>query len=306
MEAAESRAFPGWRAVEIHRALNEPAISEETAAVLWRVGRALGEREGTGPEDDSLLGDFGRRERALGIAEGHARGLNTGMAGMAAAILRRRGIAVSEGFAAELAARRGSSPEAVLEAASAAEDEADFLAAWADGGGSSQCGSRCSLVSRSFSDGSRARFGRSSSALLAAVIVWHDAGWAGARTPRASRRLPAGSTRFRSGSSSAWTGSPRLNQAARFEGPPAFRPASPRFVHDLKRSRTRALRLSPGGGAGRLPRSSLQFRGFNEAGARTPRKRSGLVARRAVARARVNEAGARTPRKSPLDARALQ
>ena len=128
VEAAKSRAFPGWRAVEIHRALNEPAISEETAAVLWRVGRALGEREGTGPEDDPLLGDFGRREHALGAAEGHARGLNTGMAGMAAAILRRRGIAVSEGFAAELAARRGSSPEAVLEAASAAEDEADFLA----------------------------------------------------------------------------------------------------------------------------------------------------------------------------------
>ena len=128
VEAEESRAFPGWRAEEIHRALNEPTISEETAAVLWRVGRALGEREGTGPEDDSLLGDFGRRERALGIAEGHARGLNTGMAGMAAAILRRRGIAVSEGFAAELTARRGSSPEAVLEAASAAADEADFLA----------------------------------------------------------------------------------------------------------------------------------------------------------------------------------
>ena len=128
VEAAESRAFPGWRAEEIHRALNEPTISEETAADLWRVGRALGGREGTGPEDDSLLGGFGRRERALGIAEGHVRGLITGMAGMAAAILRRRGIAVSQGFAADLAARRGLSPDALLEAASAAEDEADFLA----------------------------------------------------------------------------------------------------------------------------------------------------------------------------------
>ena len=47
---------------------------------------------------------------------------------MAAAVLRRRGIAVSEGFAAEFAARWGPSPEAVLEAASAAEDEADFVA----------------------------------------------------------------------------------------------------------------------------------------------------------------------------------
>ena len=128
LEAQESHAFPGWRAEEIHRALNEPTMSKETAAVLWRVGRALGEREGTGPEDDTLLGDFGRRERALGIAEGHARGLVAGMAGMAAAILRGRGIAVSEGFAGKLAARRGATPEAVLEAASAAEDEADFLA----------------------------------------------------------------------------------------------------------------------------------------------------------------------------------
>ena len=127
VEAVQSRAFPGWRAAEIHRALNESAISEETAAVWWRVGRALGEREGTGPEDDSLLGDFGRRERALGIAEGHVRGLTTALASMAAAILRRRGIAVSEGFAAELAARRGLSPDAVLEAASAAENEAGFL-----------------------------------------------------------------------------------------------------------------------------------------------------------------------------------
>ena len=91
--------------------------------MLLLVGTAVG-----GPEDDTLLGGFGRRERALGIAEGHARGLVTGMAGMAAAILCRRGIEVSEGFAAELAARRGLSPDAVLEAASAAADEADFLA----------------------------------------------------------------------------------------------------------------------------------------------------------------------------------
>ena len=45
----ESRAFPGWRAEEIHRALNEAVISTDTSAVLERVGRALGEREGTGP-----------------------------------------------------------------------------------------------------------------------------------------------------------------------------------------------------------------------------------------------------------------
>ena len=34
----ESRALPGWGAEEIHRALNEPALSGETTEVLRRVG----------------------------------------------------------------------------------------------------------------------------------------------------------------------------------------------------------------------------------------------------------------------------
>ena len=50
--AAESRAFPGWRAEEIHMALNEPTPSAQTSAVVERVGAALGMREGTGPDDD--------------------------------------------------------------------------------------------------------------------------------------------------------------------------------------------------------------------------------------------------------------
>ena len=55
-EAAASRAFPGWRAEEIHRALNEIVLSEDTAEVLWRVGRALGERDGTGPATTTCCG----------------------------------------------------------------------------------------------------------------------------------------------------------------------------------------------------------------------------------------------------------
>ena len=55
-ESAASRAFPGWTAVEIHAALNEERFSAETSAVLERVGTMLGEREGTGPDDDPLLG----------------------------------------------------------------------------------------------------------------------------------------------------------------------------------------------------------------------------------------------------------
>ena len=38
--APTSRAFPGWTAEEIHRALNEPELSGATAATLRRVGRA--------------------------------------------------------------------------------------------------------------------------------------------------------------------------------------------------------------------------------------------------------------------------
>ena len=58
-----SRAFPGWRAAEIHRGLNEPVpLGGDLRRSLSRVGRALGEREGTGPEDDPLL----RQQRAEG------------------------------------------------------------------------------------------------------------------------------------------------------------------------------------------------------------------------------------------------
>ena len=69
-ETASSRAFPGWTAEEIHAALNEDAFSAETSAVLERVGTVLGEREGTGPDDDPLLGAHRRRSRAEGEVRG--------------------------------------------------------------------------------------------------------------------------------------------------------------------------------------------------------------------------------------------
>ena len=53
--AAESRAFPGWQAEEIHVALNESTPSAQTSAVVERVAAALGARDGTGPDDDPLL-----------------------------------------------------------------------------------------------------------------------------------------------------------------------------------------------------------------------------------------------------------
>ena len=55
---AASVALPGWTASEIHAALNEPALSEATSAVLERVARALGAAAGTGPDDV-----YGRRTR---------------------------------------------------------------------------------------------------------------------------------------------------------------------------------------------------------------------------------------------------
>ncbi len=112
-QAAASRAFPGWTAAEIHAALNEDAFSARTSAVLERVGAVLGEREGTGPDDDPLLGAQRRRSRA------------EGRAGLARALLAARGIEVSPGFPgvpgfAEM-------PDHVIaEAAAACVSEADF------------------------------------------------------------------------------------------------------------------------------------------------------------------------------------
>ena len=115
--SAASRAFPGWTAVEIHAALNEEMFSAETSAVLEQVGAVLGEREGTGPDDDPLLGAQRRRSRAVGHAEGRAE--------LARALLAARGIEVSAEFPgvpgfAELPAH------AIVEAAYSCVCEADF------------------------------------------------------------------------------------------------------------------------------------------------------------------------------------
>ena len=59
--APASVAFPGWTAAEIHMAMNEKDCSAATVEGLTRVGRVLGERLGTGPDDDPLLGVQRRR-----------------------------------------------------------------------------------------------------------------------------------------------------------------------------------------------------------------------------------------------------
>ena len=77
-ERAASAAFVGWTATEIHRALNEEALSTETTATLRRIGRALGEREGTTPDDSPFLAAERAESHAQGRAEGRVQGRTEG------------------------------------------------------------------------------------------------------------------------------------------------------------------------------------------------------------------------------------
>ena len=77
-EVRESVAFPGWTAEENHTALTEEPLSAETYGVLERVGRALGAREGTRPEDDPFARSLSARARAEGRERGHATGYAQG------------------------------------------------------------------------------------------------------------------------------------------------------------------------------------------------------------------------------------
>ena len=125
-ESAASRAFPRWTAVEIHAALNEETFSAETSAVLERVGAVLGEREGTGPDDDPLLGAQRRRSRAEGHAEGRTEGHTEGRAELARALLAARGIEVSADFATTVPGFAKLPSDAIVAAASSCVSEADF------------------------------------------------------------------------------------------------------------------------------------------------------------------------------------
>ena len=120
----ESRAFPGWRAEAIHEAMNEAERSIRTNRILEGLGRRLGERDGTGPDDDALMRSLRNQSRAEGLAEGEARG----QARMVRRMLLARGIEVSEGFPSNVPGF-GESPEpAIVAAALACDSERDFHA----------------------------------------------------------------------------------------------------------------------------------------------------------------------------------
>ena len=110
--SAASGAFPGWKAAEIHAALNEAELSERTFAVLHRICAALGWRDGTGPDDDPMLGWHRRQVRLEMVRQ----------------ILRVRGIAVWDQGLAGVPEIDVTSDDAVVRAALACNDEGDLLA----------------------------------------------------------------------------------------------------------------------------------------------------------------------------------
>ena len=113
--APSSRAFPGWTAEEIHRALNETEVSAATTAVLRRVGRVLGAADGTGPDDDPFL----RAERMEGRMETQRAAVLQ--------VFKARGISVSAALPRRLAELEGVSTAALVQAALECRDERDFL-----------------------------------------------------------------------------------------------------------------------------------------------------------------------------------
>ena len=124
--SAASLALPGWTADEIHRALNEPELSAQTADVLNRVGRALGAAEGTEPDGDPFLRHHRQESRAEGRAAGRAEGRAEALRASALQVLDSRGISVSASLSERLAAMEGVSDRLVA-AALACRDEEDFL-----------------------------------------------------------------------------------------------------------------------------------------------------------------------------------
>ncbi len=113
-EAPESSAFPGWQAEEIYLALIEGPLSPRARPALERVARAMGAREGTRPEDDPITRSIVRQaHREATVAN-------------VIAVLRARGIEATPRLA-EDSALFGSVPsDALMAAAVACRDEADF------------------------------------------------------------------------------------------------------------------------------------------------------------------------------------
>ena len=142
-EAAASKVLPGWTSEEIHLALNEGDISRRTWAAVERVGRALGQKEGTEPTHDPIERRQLKAAQAAGTTAGNKAGRRTGRregraeatakerAAMVRIILTRRGIGFPSKFLASAAARQPllrHETEWIADAAYQCHDAADFLA----------------------------------------------------------------------------------------------------------------------------------------------------------------------------------
>ena len=137
-EEAASRAFPGWRAEEIHRALTEAPTSEGAWRALERTALEMGVREGTQPEMAPALARLQAERRKRdhrdgfargfreGRAEGHREGLAQGQSNSADQVLEARGIAVNLDSAEDWDLVVGISGDAVVAAALACTDADDF------------------------------------------------------------------------------------------------------------------------------------------------------------------------------------
>ena len=117
-EAPESVAFPGWQAEEIYLALIEGPLSPRARPALERVARAMGEREGTRPEDDPITRSIVRRAEEKGRSEANQANV--------LAVLRARGIEVTPALAEDRDLLDALPGDALMAAAVACRDEADF------------------------------------------------------------------------------------------------------------------------------------------------------------------------------------
>ena len=129
-EEGESRAFPGWKAEEIHLALTEAPMSEAAWRALERTALAMGAREGTKPEHNPLTRSPSARAQAHGDREGHERGLREGHAhermDLMAAALRARGIEAALDLTEDRDLFRGLSGDTLMAAALACTGDADL------------------------------------------------------------------------------------------------------------------------------------------------------------------------------------
>ena len=127
-ESPVSTAFPDWRARAIHEALNEAETTGWTHARLAQVGRALGARDGTGPDDHHFLRSFRDEGRAEGREQGRIEGQAESRGKLVRQMLVSRGISVSEGFPAGVPHFAEAPEAALVQAALACDGEQDFRA----------------------------------------------------------------------------------------------------------------------------------------------------------------------------------